>query len=445
MPLTRDLAAFCASLQHADVPAAAWPAVRTGFADTFGTLVAGRHDAIARTLRQALSPAPGPCRVFVDEGTAGAPDAALLNATAAHALDFDDAAQRGHLSVVMVPAILAEAEVLGVDGQRMVTAYAAGYETWAELMSREADHYHNHSWHPTGVLGPLAVAAACAVLRGLDAGRTMHALAIAASGSAGQIANFGSMTKPLHAGQAARAGVLAARLAAQGFTGSEDALEHPKGLLRGISPTGRVDVDSPVQAGREWRLPGAGVNIKKYPTCFATHRALDGVLALIQAHRLVATDVRSVEVITSRRNKSTLRFDCPMDALQAKFSMPFAMAAALLTGRCGLMELRDAFVTRDDVRALACRVTVSPEDAEDPQRPGEAPWDVVVIRTTDGRELRQAVDYVRGGPQRPLAPGELFAKFEGCLAFGELHTDAARLFDALMHVDEWPAVATLYA
>jgi 2-methylcitrate dehydratase PrpD len=445
MPLTQDLARFVATLRPADLPEAALPFIRTGFTDTFGTLVAGRHSDEARMLRQALQPGPGESRLGIDLGTASAPDAAWLNATAAHALDYDDAAQRGHISVVVVPALLAEAEALGADGARMVTAYAAGYEAWAELMRREPDHYHNRSWHPTGVFGPIAAAAACASLRGLPLAQTVHALAIAASQSAGLIANFGTMTKPYHAGRAAHAGVMAARLAQQGFTGAVDVLEHPKGLMRGISPQGRVDVDSPVQAGRDWKLPVGGVNIKKYPTCFATHRALDGVLELLQAQPLRPQDVRRIEVTISRRNRSTLRFAQPQTALEAKFSMQFALAAALIVGRCGLQELREDFVLRPDVQGLMQRVEVLPEDREDATRPGEAPQDIVRLETGDGRSFTRAVDYVRGGPELALAPGELFAKFEDCLRFGGLRAPARPLFDALMAIDTLAGTHALYA
>lgn len=445
MPLTLDLADFVAALRYEDVPEAALPFIRTGFTDCFATLVAGRHSDEARMLLRSLEPAPGASRLFVNLGSARPPEAAWLNATAAHALDYDDAAQRGHISVVVVPALLAEAEASGASGRRMATAYAAGYETWAELMRREPDHFHNRSWHPTGVFGPLAAAAACASLRGLSASQTVHALAIAASQSAGLIANFGTMTKPFHAGRAANAGVMAARLAQQGFTGAADALEHAKGLLRGISPAGRVDVESPVEAGRVWKLPRGGVNIKKYPTCFATHRALDGMLAVLQAHPVSAAEVRRVQVTTSRRNRSTLRFAHPETALQAKFSMQFAMACALIARRAGLLELRDEFIRRLDVQDTMRRVEVLPEDREDPLRPGEAPEDVVRIETFDGRVFTHAVGYVRGGPELPLAPGELFAKFESCLACGGLHADPQALFGALMALDGLPDLDALYS
>ncbi|PZW38891.1 2-methylcitrate dehydratase PrpD [Humitalea rosea] len=444
MRLTRDLAAFCAALRFEDVPPEALAFIRIGFTDCVATLAAGRYDPITQALREVVSPAPGPCDLLLGLGTASPGDAALLNATAAHALDFDDAAQKGHLSAAQVPAILAEAALRGSTGRQMATAYAAGYEAWAELIRREPDHYHNASWHPTGVFGPIAVAAACASLRGLDAERTAHALAIAASQSAGLIASFGTMTKPFHAGRAAQAGLMAARLAEIGFTGSLEALEHPKGLMRGISPKGRVDLTSPVEAGHVWKLPSGGLNVKKYPLCFAAHRSLDGMLDLLARHPIEPAEVDRIVVTISRRNKSTLRYENPRTALEAKFSMHFAMASALLAGRVGLPELDDSFLQRDDVQAMMRRVEVLPEDREDLTRPGEAPEDVVLIETLDGRRFSQAVDYVRGGPEKPLLPGELFSKFQACLAAGGLRVDARPLFDALSTIDHQEGTAELY-
>lgn len=445
MPLTRELAAFVAALRYEEIPVGALNFVRIGFTDCVATMVAGRHDPVAVQLRAALDPAPGPSDLLLGLGSARPAEAALVNGTAAHALDFDDAAQRGHVSAVLVPAVLAQADALGCDGRRMATAYAAGYEVWAELVRREADHYHNHSWHPTGVFGPLAAAAAGASLLGLNAERTLHALAIAASQAGGLIASFGSMTKPMHAGRAAQAGLLAAQLAAGGFTGAPEALEHPKGLLRGISPAGRVDLESPSEAGRAWKLPVGGLNVKKYPVCFAAHRALDGMLDLVQAHALDPADVERIEVTIHRRNRSTLRYERPQTGLQAKFSMQFAMAAALLVRRVGLPELSDGFVQRPAVQQAMAQVQVLAEDREDPARPGEAPQDVVCVHTRAGACHIRRVDYVRGGPERPLRPGELFAKFEGCLQEGRLTVPARPLFDALGAIDDLPHTGVLHA
>ena len=167
-------------------------------------------------------------------------------------------ALRGHPSTVLVPAILAEAEALGSTGADMIVAYVAGYETWAELFRRDSGLLHQKGWHPTGLYGAVGAAAACAIAapagrREGRAGDRPRRLA-----KPGLMANFGTMTKPFHAGKAAHAGIMAARLAEAGFTASTDALEHPQGFLHAISPTGTEDRTSEAQARRDLGDPDAG-------------------------------------------------------------------------------------------------------------------------------------------------------------------------------------------
>ena len=159
--------------------------------------------------------------------------AGLINGTAAQALDFDDATLEGHPSAVLVPVALAVAEEVGANGEDILTAMnVAGYEVWAELLRRDSDKYHARGFHPTGLLGTLAAAASAALLYGLNVVQTRHALGIAASFASGLVANFGSMTKPLQTGRAAESGIRAARLAANGYTAADDAIEHPLGFLK---------------------------------------------------------------------------------------------------------------------------------------------------------------------------------------------------------------------
>lgn len=444
MALTEELGRFVAGLRHGDLPAGALHWVGIAFADTVGTLVAGRHEAAPTRLQQALQPAPGASRLLWGAQRVRTQDAALVNATAAHALDYDDAAQKSHISTMAVPAILAEADALGSDGRAMATAYVAAYEVLAELIRREQDILHNFSWHPTGAYGAVACAAAAAVLRRLDAAQATHALAIAASHVGGLIANFGSDTKPLHAGRAAQGGLFSAAAAAHGFTGALDALEHPRGLLTAISPRGRTDLVSPSEAGQNWKITRDGINLKKYPVCFCGHRAIDGLLDLVQEHGLGPADVAAVDVHTSPRNQATLRYGRPETGLQAKFSMQFAVAAALHARRVGLVEVTDAFVQRPEIQAAMRAVTVHAQDADDPRRPGEAPLEIVEVATRDGRRLRKEVEFARGNAAHPLRDGELLAKFEGCLAYGGLQAPAAALFDALMRIDRATGTAALY-
>lgn len=434
--LTRALGTFVAGLAFDDLPPDVLPVIRTGFTDCVGVLIAGRSEPAVELLQKVLRPAGGESRLLFGNDMASAPEAALINGTAAHALDFDDVAQRGHPSTVLVPAILAEAEALDAGGRDMMAAYAAGYETWAELVRRDPDQHHFKGWHPTGVFGAIGAAAACARLRGLDADGSARAIAIGASQSSGLMSNFGTMTKPFHAGQSAHAGVLAARLADAGFTGALDALEHPQGFLSAVSPQGRVDFDSPVEAGRSWKLQVHRLSVKKYPLCFCTHRALDGILDLLAEVPLKAAEVREVRVSTSRRNATILRNARPRTGLEAKFSMQFAMACAIVAGRAGLGELTDLFVQREDVQALIGRVHVDIDEREDPVHPGYSPHDLVMIETHAGRRISsRAVTEIRGGPELPLSREETWAKFEDCTRVGGIHSPLP-LFDALMALDE---------
>lgn len=442
--LTLGLGKFAAGLRYQDIPKEAIAFIHTGFTDCVGVMIAGAGEPAPQLVRAMLAPLGGEATLLFGTGRASAPEAAWINATAAHALDFDDVAQRGHPSAVLVPAILAEAEALGASGAAMVLAYAAGYETWAELVRRESDAHHVKGWHPTGIFGAIAAAAACASLRRLNAEQAAHAIALGASQSAGLMSNFGTMTKPFHAGRSAHAGVVSARLAEKGYTASLDALEHPQGFLAAVSPAGRIDRDSPLGAGSPWKLARDGVAVKKYPLCYCTHRALDGMLDLLQAGRVDAGKVSRVTVSTSPRYATILRNHAPQTGLEAKFSMEFAMASALIVGRASPAELTDGFVRRSDVQALMQRVVVRQDEREDPAAPGMAIYDEVTLESSGGaRPASMRVTKVRGGPELPLAREELWAKFEGCVQAGTAPVLARDLFDALMSLERLPQLRDL--
>jgi 2-methylcitrate dehydratase PrpD len=442
--LTRSLATFVSELRLSAIPSEALSVVHTGFADCVATMIAGSIEDPPAILHRTLAPGPGDASLYLTGPRIAAPEAAWINGTAAHALDYDDVALRGHPSTVLVPAIMAEAESLGAGGTQMATAYVAGYEVWADLAGRDPAQHHQKGWHPTGIFGPIAAAAACASLRHLDADRAAHAVALAASHSSGLVANFGTMAKPYHAGRAAHSGVIAARLAYAGFTASPDALEHPLGFLAAVSPKGDADRQSPAKVGHDWQILRQGLSVKKYPLCYCTHRAIDGMLDLLAAHPLKPDSVETIRVSTSRRNVAVLRNSRPQTGLEAKFSMQFAMASCFVAGRVGLGELTDPFVRRDDVQALMRRVVVEPDDREDPARPGAAPYDQVVIETRDGRRLESArVTLERGSPEVPLSTEELWAKFAACFAIGNPKLPARTVFDALMSLERQPNVAAL--
>jgi 2-methylcitrate dehydratase PrpD len=307
MPLTRELGGFVAGMSFQQLPAEAIEVARTGFIDTIATMIAGSRDEAPQILKQALNPPPGPATLYFTGETAPAPEAAWINGTAAHALDYDDVAVRGHPSTVLVPAILAEGETLGCSGSDMIAAYVAGYEAWAELSRRDPGHHHRKGWHPTGIFGAIAAAATCARLRRLDEEKTTMALALSASQAGGLMANFGTMTKPFHAGRAAHAGLVSARMAEAGFTAAADALEHPQGFLSAVSPEGECDRDSPAACGTPWHIVQNRLSIKKYPACYALHRSIDGMLDVLKEHPLEPDQIARITASISKTRAMILR------------------------------------------------------------------------------------------------------------------------------------------
>jgi len=440
MKLTEALGNFVADLSPNRIPDEARRVARMGFTDCIGTMIAGRYEDAPQILRRVLSPSGGEASLYFSEHRAPAPEAAWINGTAGHALDYDDVALRGHPSTVLVPAILAEAETLDASGDDMLTAYIAGYETWAELFHRDTGLHHGKGWHPTGIFGAIGAAAACAKLRKLDAARTAQAIALGASQSAGIMANFGTMTKPFHAGRAAHAGLMAARLAEAGFTASPDALEHPQGFLSAVSPAGNVDRSDPVSLGTEWRILSQGLGIKKYPTCYCTHRSIDAMLDLMGRQPLKPGDIKQMTVSISENFSTILRNHAPDTGLAAKFSMEFAVSSAVIARRVGLAELTDDFVRRPDVQALMGRVRIETNTDYDSEMAGASRADQVRIALADGGTVEtEQVRRATGHPTRPLSDAQLYEKFRDCLEVGKSQVPAEALFQRLRDMQQLQA------
>jgi 2-methylcitrate dehydratase PrpD len=271
-----------------ELPHAALVAGRRAILDTIGVTLAGSHEEAVRILRTVVAPA-GPATLLGCGTSASALDAALLNATAAHALDYDDthASFRGHPSATIVPAALAAAELMGASGAELITAYVLGLEVAGRVGQSFGTSHAAQGFHSTGTLGVLGAAAASARLLGLDAEASAATLGIAASSAAGLRANFGFMAKPLHAGNSARAGLLAALLAQRGFTATDEILDAPRGFTEIFSPGD----GGPVMAGpvldEQWQVLSPGIAVKKYPCCNRGHRAADAVLTLVHTHDFV--------------------------------------------------------------------------------------------------------------------------------------------------------------
>jgi 2-methylcitrate dehydratase PrpD len=424
MTIAAELARRIVAMRYEALPAEAVHWARVGVLDTIGVTLAGANEDAARITAATLPLAPGPALVLGSRRRVAALDAALVNGTASHALDFDDCNNTlgGHPSVPIVPALVALAEETGASGRDLVLAYVAGFETETRIARGVNFHHYEKGWHPTATLGIFGAAAACARLMNLDAGRTATALAIAASLASGIKANFGTMVKPLHIGQCSRNGLFAALLAKNGYTAGERAFEHPQGFLEVFNGAGTYDA---ARILADWAAPlditDPGIAIKQYPCCGSTHPALDAMLAIRRQHAPRPDEIERIEAWIHKRRLAHTNRPAPAGNLDAKFSLQYCLARALVEGRV-VLEHFEGDAWRDSaVQALLPRIRVAPYDDTqfDPANhfAGE-----VRVTLSDGRVLAAKVEQPLGRTVRnPLPEDLLHDKFLSC---------AARVLDA---------------
>jgi 2-methylcitrate dehydratase PrpD len=443
--LAEALGAGVAALDFGALPEAAVETAKTGFIDCIAVMVAGAAEAPVQILKRTLAAEAGVAEaaLYFSAERMPAPAAAWINGTAGHVLDYDDFA-RGHPSVAIVPAILAEGELLDVSGADLIAAYVAGYEVFIDVGIRERRSYQAKGWHPTPLMGALAAAAACARLRRLDAAGVASALGLAAAQASGITASYGTMAKSMQVGKAAHTGVLSARLAANGMTAAADVLDHAQGFLAALSPAGDLDLERPARIGEHWHIAERGLSIKRYPACYCVHRLVDGALELAAERPVAIDDIARIEVSLSKTHVAILKHHRPQTGLEAKFSAEFAVAAALLAGNVGLREVRDAYVLRPEVQALMARVSIAENENYDPDALGFSLYDQVKITLNDGRTLAgPQVRYALGNAKRPLGVEDLRRKFLDCFAAAGSRLDAGRLFAALQRLETLPSCRSL--
>ena len=404
------------------------------FVDTIGVMLAGAHEPAAQMAQATAAEegtGTGPCRVLGTAIRTGPQLAAFANGVAAHALDFDDMCfvSMAHPSCALVPAALAAGELSAARGSLMLDAYVAGFEIECRLGSvMNPRHYHQRGWHCTSSIGTLGAAAAAARVLGLDAGRTRHALGIAASAACGLKENLGTMVKPLHAGLAARNGVMAARLAERGFTASPRALDGPQGYLAAMDSEGSSLDTAICDLGSRWEILETGVTVKLYPSCAATHPPLDALFDLQRREGFTAADVDAIDVEVDSMTPRLLIHPSPATGLEAKFSMPFCAAAALVYGRLDIGTFDAEHIGNPQVQALLPRVTLRANPAFDAAAPLSQAR--VTVRLSDGRRFTQAADGARGYPGR-LTDSELATKFMACASGTVTAAGAAAVWPAL--------------
>jgi 2-methylcitrate dehydratase PrpD len=399
-------------------PAPARTTAARAFLDTIGVTLAGAGEPAGRIVQQVIAAdGSGPCHVLGASLCASATNAALANGTAAHAHDYDDMCfvSLAHPSAPLVAAALAAGEIARASGAALLDAYVVGFEIEARLGRAMNPRHYQRGWHCTSTVGTIGAAAAASRLLGLSAIQTDHALAIAASQASGLKENFGSMVKPLHAGLAARSGVLAADLARRGMTASLSAIDGPQGFLAAMDSASRSLRDVVGDLGSRWEIVDTGITVKLYPSCAATHPPLDALLDLRRRERFAAEDVTAVEVGVDPITPTVLLYERPATALEAKFSMPFCAAAAIVDGRVGLDTFDDSRIGDPRIAAMRSRVVMRVDDTLDRSAPPLTQARVTVT-LGDGRSISASANGARGYPERPPSDDELDEKFLSCAA-----------------------------
>ena len=425
MGATATLAEFIVNTRAADFPAGSDEKACKVIADTFAVILAGVSSEVAAPLQRYLESAreSGASPILGSGRTAAPETAALINGTYGHSLDYDDVLSMmpAHPSAVIVSALLASMNGKPVSGKDFIEAYIIGVEVGGKVGLGMTNQHYQRGFHATGTLALFSGLAALAKLHRLDAATIRQAMGIAGSMASGLRRNFGTMTKPLHSGLAARSSLTALRLAMAGFTAADDILEAQAGFY---STYGTADSDPDITAnglGKPFVIISPGIAVKKFPCCYATHRAIDGVLTLRERLGFDASSIDQVICRMPPGGMHVLTYPRPLTGLEGKFSLPYAIAAAVLDGKFSLWSFSDEAVRRAPIAALYQRIDAhetATSRGDDPlfdkRSSGSRGFVEIEVLLKDGRTDQIRVDVPPGSPSRELTWDELRAKFMDC-------------------------------
>jgi 2-methylcitrate dehydratase PrpD len=445
---TRVLAELIVNTRYNDLPVRAVDIAKTSIIDGIGACLAGAGSPAGRIIAGYIHEGERTPEATVIAGgfKTRATEAALANGTMMHALDYDDCAETflGHPTTVILPAVLAPGEGRGISGKEALLAYILGYEVGSRVGRGLGPAHYDIGWHGTAIVGVMAAAAAASKILGLDTAQTRTALGIAASLAGGLRQNFGTMTKSLHAGNAARSGVFAALLAQRGFTADRRILESPLGYARVFgAPEDGPDLMSG-GLGDPFAIVADPPIIKLYPSCRATAGCIDAMLHLVKTNGIIPGDVAEIECRTSSHTPHVLIHSRPATALEAKFSLEYCMAVALADREVGLAQFTD-----ERVKDPRIRETMEKVRYVHPPEMGSGPADSmrgrveVALKLRTGKELSRPVEVASGDPANPLSAEQLEAKFLDCARLALAPADARRCLDKLANLDSLDSIPDL--
>jgi 2-methylcitrate dehydratase PrpD len=452
---TGYVADFIVNTHYGDVPAEVIELARKSILDGLGLALSGSVAETGEIVRKYLSSsglAGGGATVIGSFLKAPLRFAALANGVGIHADDYDDtqlavAKDRvygllTHPTAPTLPAALALAEMRAMTGKDLLLAYNVGVEVETKISEAINPRHYEDGFHSTGTAGVFGAAATAAKLMGLDWEHVLRALGIGGSEAAGLRENFGTMTKPFHAGRAAESGVVAAEFAALGWTAAEDILEAPRGFFQAAG--GGWDPGAIMgKLGKPWTFISPGISIKPSPSGSLTHPGIGEMLRLIRENHITADQVASVDVGTNKNMPNALIHHQPTDNLQAKFSMEFCMASALLYGSVGLGQFKDEVVNRPAVQETIKRVHFGISPVAE-----AAGYDkmttIIDIHMKDGRTISGRADFAKGSPANPMTYDEVAAKFMDCATYAKWPESKSKAIVAMVRrLEDVPDIRTL--
>lgn len=439
------LAKFVTETSPDAIPAESYRAALEASFDCVGVALAGAQQPHGKMIVGFVEAQGGntACTVIGNKLRTAPYLAALANGTLGHALDYDDMGGFGHPSVALLPTALAVGESLGKSGRDVLAAYVIGFEVAAQL-NRGAENVQGLTgFHSTATFGTIGAAAVAARLMGLDARQTNMAFGLAGSMPSGILQNFGSQTKPLHAGMSCRSGVLAASLAKQGWLATESFLDSKVGWAHAYIGEGKYDPEEMTTGlGNTW-LSKDTIVIKKYPCCGSNHGALDALLALLNEHKLGLDDIARVDIDGVPAISHVLLHPNPTYGFQGKFSLHYNIATALVDKKIDIDSFTDAKLNRPEYREARAKTHVNVISNWDPEYEHAPTYTPVTITLKNGEKLSKRVNrrVMHGAPADPLSEQELKDKFRSCAQLTLAGRQIEEAVDAWWSLDRAPTLS----
>jgi len=454
MGLTQEVAYFVARTRYRDIPKEVVHLTRGFILDGLGVALAGSTDECSRIVQAQIRQMKGKGESSIVGTALAAPaaKAALANGVAGHAMDYDDTqlstskeAVYGlltHPTTPVLAAALAVGEEEKITGEELVLAYLLGVEVECRIADAINPRHYQDGFHSTATMGGIGAAMAVGKILRLKEEPLIRTLGIAASMASGLRENFGTMTKPLHAGRAAENGVTAAMLARDGFTAAANILEARRGFFNAMA--GGCD-DSKItgRLGSPYFMKEPGISIKPYPSGSLSHPAQDLILDLVKQHNLGAHDIDHIDVGTNSNVPNALIYPMPKTALEGKFSIPFCMAIAVLERKAGIAQFQDPKVRDKKVVDLMKRVTLYVDD-ELEKLGYDQVRSRIRIRLKNGRVIEGRYDVARGHPDKPMSWAELGDKFRDCAGLVLADKDAETAIQLVARIEELKSLNPLF-